>query len=584
MKIKSLILAMAACAGLFSACNNDIITDENGNGQDSEKNAYASFSFVMPASSSSTRADNPLGGPNGNGSEVGTQDENEITNVSILLFDATSKLVQIEELKRTDFTPTTTGNVIVYRTIKDIEVKTGAYKVQVVVNPTKTFKKAYDKTSDAGIGTTYDKYLTTVEQVAAATGEYCTDRSFMMTNADEVAATTTTVTEDNVVGHAKEVSVNVERIAAKITFESNNSPQSNNTYPIKNVNDIDETIGSVTFDAYKVINTRNSAFNLRRAGLTEADAVAGAKETGANYIIENKWADKASWSKDVFNANYSRRGVDTYVAFRKIEGNKQTLAYCLENTMLQNMQIEGYTTTVVLRAKTSLNAGKVTSLNEKGEIITNAAAFTGTLYKYAGKFYTSRVAIVKVENPDWDLATLKGLNTNTLGLKTALEALPEGTPADKTAVENHLNGLTAAQLNDIYGVEYYANGNCYYKVLLRHANNNDPVNSGIMEFGIVRNNVYKLSITSVKFLGSFSSGTKGPEDPKNPGDGQVDVPDTGENPEIPGTVVDPEEPGEPETPVITPDPENPDETDETTYLNVTIKVLDWTVRTNNVEL
>lgn len=56
----------------------------------------------------------------------------------------------------------------------------------------------------------------------------------------------------------------------------------------------------------------------------------------------------------------------------------------------------------------------------------------------------------------------------------------------------------------------YVNGQCYYYVWLRHANNSDGAVQGPMEFGIVRNNIYRLKVSSVG-----GPGTADP-DPRNP--------------------------------------------------------------------
>ncbi len=83
----------------------------------------------------------------------------------------------------------------------------------------------------------------------------------------------------------------------------------------------------------------------------------------------------------------------------------------------------------------------------------------------------------------------------------------------------------------------------YYYYWNRHNDNGLPGTMGKMEFGVVRNNVYKLAVTGISKLGH---------------------------------------------PRITdndPDPENPDNPDEKgdVYLTVSVEVLPWTVRVNNVE-
>ena len=75
-------------------------------------------------------------------------------------------------------------------------------------------------------------------------------------------------------------------------------------------------------------------------------------------------------------------------------------------------------------------------------------------------------------------------------------------------------------------------------------------NMGIMEFAVVRNNIYKLSVSKISELGH-------PNDPTNP--------------------TDPQEPD--------PDPVNPPKPDEQNkaYMEVDVQILDWTVRVNDIE-
>lgn len=548
MKIKSLILAMAACAGLFSACSNDLIDESTTDSkQDLEKNAYASFDLVMPNAGANTRT-NPNGGDAGDGKVDGTSAENQFGTAQIILFTTDdNKLAQVEVLNRVaDFSPTIVGGATHYTTKKDIKVAAASYYVYVILNPATELKL------EVG-ATTLKEFQAMVEQVAPQTGKYCTDNQFMMTNADVITATV--VEKTNIEGNAKSVIVNVERLAAKVTFSSKNDK---NTY---NINDTENNVaGTVTFDAYKIINTRNSAFNLRRVGTSLEDATIGEKETGSNYVIENKWDIKSSWNIDNFNANYSRK-YNTYVAFRKLneKADLQTLAYCLENTMLQKDQMNGYSTGVILRAKIALNAASVTG----------GVTESGDLYKYEGKYYASLVDLAKAYDEKWEGTS------NTEGLsKDILNILGKDTDQ---SIEDYLKSINnPTTLHNDFSIDYYVGGMCYYTYWLRHANNNDD-SMGIMEFAIVRNNVYRLTINSVKGIGNFTSGTPG-EDPKNPGEPDVDPENP--NPEIPGEIVPDPEPTDPVVPV---DPENPDESTDT-YLNVSIDILKWTVRNNDIDL
>lgn len=84
---------------------------------------------------------------------------------------------------------------------------------------------------------------------------------------------------------------------------------------------------------------------------------------------------------------------------------------------------------------------------------------------------------------------------------------------------------------------------CYYYYWNRHNDNGKNNVMGPMEFGVVRNNVYKLAVTNISRLG---------------------------HPRISDNDPDPV------------DPEDPDESGDV-YFTVSVEVLPWVVRTNNIE-
>lgn len=93
--------------------------------------------------------------------------------------------------------------------------------------------------------------------------------------------------------------------------------------------------------------------------------------------------------------------------------------------------------------------------------------------------------------------------------------------------------------DDEYGWGYY----CYYYYWNRHNDNGQNGIMAEMEFAVVRNNVYKLAVTRLSTFGH-------PRIPEN----------------------DPD----------SPDPDTPDERSDL-YLTVSVRVLPWTVRYNNIE-
>lgn len=83
-------------------------------------------------------------------------------------------------------------------------------------------------------------------------------------------------------------------------------------------------------------------------------------------------------------------------------------------------------------------------------------------------------------------------------------------PQMKWAIyKEKLNQLTADELSE-YSVRKAVAGedgtyamDCYYPYWIKHSDNENPREMGIMEFGIVRNNIYKLKVTSINNFSIF---------------------------------------------------------------------------------
>lgn len=80
------------------------------------------------------------------------------------------------------------------------------------------------------------------------------------------------------------------------------------------------------------------------------------------------------------------------------------------------------------------------------------------------------------------------------------------------SIDRYLNN-DANKVPVYANVKKYKDGVTYYPYWIRHANNGEPTKMGIMEFGIVRNNIYDMVVTDISGLGL--SGTDKPEPDKD---------------------------------------------------------------------
>ena len=158
-------------------------------------------------------------------------------------------------------------------------------------------------------------------------------------------------------------------------------------------------------------------------------------------------------------------------------------------------------------------------------------------FVWNGKEYTDE-PIIDPENPTEKL----GQDVNSPNYLWQVWKASQ-TSANKSRMANAMTKshftLYQSSKDADFGAGYY----CYYYYWNRHNDNMKPGVMGPMEFCVVRNNVYKLAVTSISKLGH-------PREPEN----------------------DPD----------SPTPDTPDESDDI-YFTVTCEVLPWVVRVNNIQ-
>lgn len=115
-------------------------------------------------------------------------------------------------------------------------------------------------------------------------------------------------------------------------------------------------------------------------------------------------------------------------------------------------------------------AGLVTGIVFAGKIYDNYGVEVPVMYKYNQHFYRTLRALLKA-NPS--------LKDNGLTENSTDEV------ADK-----------------ILGLDVYKNGRCYYySAEIKHFEDNDNTAAGVMEYAIMRNNIYSLKVASIDDLG-----------------------------------------------------------------------------------
>ncbi len=118
--------------------------------------------------------------------------------------------------------------------------------------------------------------------------------------------------------------------------------------------------------------------------------------------------------------------------------------------------------------------------------------------KAEGKTPTDEIGDEAVEELQWSYYAL-----NYLGYSSNYIAFSDGDGSEITVTLNQNDINTREALYKVSGgrIRTYEDGKCYYLWWIRHADDKSDETNGVMEYDIVRNNVYKLIVDGVSGLG-----------------------------------------------------------------------------------
>ena len=493
--MKKTLLSAAALLMALTACNKEPV----GGSAVDNGSVYMQFSVNMLSTRSQT---DDKGDSNSNANpdtEVGLNKENTISTVDIALVGPTTVVAA-------NVTPTA-ANASTYVAKFDTKALEAGktYKVYIYANCSAPAAVDVNAVSEASVA------------------EMTADNKFWMTNAyaaadvklpENLAAYTQPNTPLSLGSHT------VERSMARFDYKAKNAG---------NVYDMGAGLSLTLTDA-ALINQSKAHYVFRRVTTSDTDntPVVGGIETPNNWVIDTDWASK---TKEGFNAqleapaNWSWTSLSSLSTDDNYDGDYKIWCYAKENTRPGiDAQKHNVSTGVVFKAQ-------ITAGDGASDAVKTAMTAGNRIYVFNNKLYGAWSDVKTAAEAGTD-ATLQAAYNQAAAKIAAPATEPAG--ADAAAA-----GFTGYSPKD---GKYYA----YYYYWNRHNDNLDPYKMGIMEYAVVRNNVYKLCVDSISKFGH--------PDPTNPTD-----PD--------------------------PDPVKPNDPDESVnyYFTVTVKVLPWTVRINNIE-
>lgn len=538
------LLGALLMAAVLSGCgeSDDLQAGQPSTGAGKQ---YVSLTFTMPTEEESSRASNPTGGENGDGHEMGQDYENTITDAVAFFFQNNGAGVNgdvntpVRYMYFNEFNQYEDGDGNgIDRTYTSKPVPTdlyGAYNVLVVANPGKD--DWWTSTTTLTLGTVRDKILT---QAWTKTGDDYTN--FLMSSAKDAIIEITDA--NNTEATAANTTVDVERMAARVDYKKLGSytctdpNYTNATVKIEGAILVNNLTGPGSY-AMKRVSTATTDGTINYLG----DETLGAGGLPDNWVLDPTTNNKAtatfgvSWQDgNASDPNWWRGKATTEKAIKKGNEDWNILGYTLENITAPDETKHGYNTAVVFKAKFHPAMGRVTNYKDGA-----------TFFELGNKLYASMEDMMK----DFSQRTISDMEdaigkctswqdvedfVNTLhdddpcGYKLWLRSKAEeqGAWSDEvrqsltwTSYMKNVCGYSSTFTNDVYnvtidddvestaailakyGARTYEDATCYYTWWIRHANDGNEDTNGVMEYAIVRNNIYELNVESIYSLGGY---------------------------------------------------------------------------------
>ncbi len=552
--MKKIFLGLMACAALC-ACTNDDVALNGPQTSEVTDPVYMKLNLAMStvgtrSTTTSTVTDDY--GTSSTGVEYGQDSENAVSNVLVMLTTGTAgssgeTLVASATASTSGGDLTAVGDGTTYVVEFESDALSSALgqnvNVYVYCNPSSSL--ATDK-FDADAAYTLG---------SVTSEEPWTSGAIFMSNAKAYAATIPLdLSNYKTAANPFDLGVvEVERSVARFDYKDGATGGTAYTYALTEDGSI-----SVELQEVALINMSNSFYYLRRVAATgTTDGVADytnttllGVETSTNWVIDTDAAAKASYAGTGLASNFTY-GLESPTTWEWTKFSAMTTA---DNDNTWNSgstygdyYIWRYATENTIPAIAAQKNGISTGVVFKGQLVETGTSGLldgeNVIYVYENVLYGS-----------WDKVKTAAEADPTSSLGIAYQEVMDVWTGSATERSDAVKAAMAAAGFTGYtpnsAGEYYV----YYYYWNRHNDNSQDGVMGVMEFAVVRNNVYKLSVTEIAKFGHPSP--TDPDDPTNP------------NPDP-----DPD-----------PDPVDPDEPDESEniYLKVEVEILPWVVRVNDI--
>lgn len=551
--ITVLLLSLGAC----SLIHDD--PEELGYREDGSAYAYVSLTIHTGTTGNVTRS-NPTGGEDGDGYEKGQDYENSVNNLTLFFYPAALDDGGVNRNGDIEFTAKvyitnpdpnwdmTDGDQPIDKTftvgpVKVEGLKTNQqYHVLAVAN-------AGDKTSITLLDSLRSATVSTV-YTATTSAEGTTSYSNFVMASEGDEDRMLEISSENSETNPAETTINLERLVARVDYRADADGYTLSSSLITPGLNPAQVTASIT-RAFLVNTYKQDTYVLKRVaeGNTTGTITYLGDESLSNYVIDPKTTSKTipvpedknipSWYDHYFPNLSDEVGDDGKTEWEDwlIVGDKvedpdpnvenrewYRLGYPKENTSSVDAQGKYYSTGVVFEAEYNLGAGFAT-----GEtfFLVNGTTLYATLEDAMkahnnNKFEENRSFSSYADLQKYIEDILK--DNDPAGYKAFLQEATEQTDLTsltwayyKTNQLGYTDGKpTATTRKELHKrvtgpnkTETFLNGRGYYTYWIRHNYGGEQEVSGLpMENAIVRNNIYKLTVRSIKEIGNDVPGDK----------------------------------------------------------------------------
>lgn len=583
MRIKH-FFGLAVIAAMTASCssNNDLVGGGNGSGENESGVGYASFKINLPTTGG-TRA--TAGEPEFNG---GDANEYAVNDATLLLFKKVTeggkdvyKFQEVVELGNMEpWTKKDPANGGITTTAKmtaklnNASVGSNDYYALILLNNNYDTGTSTAKIKYPTVNQTFSDWSKNADNATA--GNYLKyDKGFFMANAPKyvAGAPETLVKIKNIYASKQEAensaatTVYVERGLAKVSLASTSSKHvdiTDGNYAGDKVDINGWTLDVTNTKTYPVHVTEGLWADTWKATVTPA-ATNGATmdrfhDTKLTEFPRVYWGADPNYSTNFADVtacegefNLVANPTDLSKAFKTGEEAKKP-QYCLENTFDIDHMVQGQTTRVLFSAKyTPAGFSDGETFYKMGN---NSQLWNAT--KVEAQIQAKAMEVLEETDKTKVTVTLAATDNDLtkagVHLVAAANATHVGgdalTPDKVDKINAKLGFKKATPTDAAVGLSTFESGVSYYVARVKHFNELTPWNADdktydsnnanwLGRYGVLRNNWYELSVSSV-------SG-----------------------------------PGYPDVPKV--NPTDPDDENEQ-YINVEVKILDWAKRSQSVVL